>query len=59
MFAAQRLEDINFWKTELELKLAELTAENDTLINYKSRLEKTLAACEEPLAISQECLLNR
>nr|CAB3266894.1 tektin-1-like [Phallusia mammillata] len=56
---AQRLEDINFWKSELELKLAELTAENDTLLNYKARLEKALAACEEPLDISQQCLINR
>ncbi|XP_078486230.1 tektin-1-like [Ciona intestinalis] len=56
---AQRLEDINFWKSELELKLTELTTENETLLNYKTRLEKALAACEEPLAIAQTCLLNR
>ncbi|XP_076818572.1 tektin-1-like [Clavelina lepadiformis] len=56
---AQRIEDINFWKSELQLKLTELTTENDTLLNYKARLEKALAACEEPLSISQQCLLNR
>uniref|UniRef100_H2Y543 Tektin n=1 Tax=Ciona savignyi TaxID=51511 RepID=H2Y543_CIOSA len=56
---AQRVEDISFWKSELELKLTELITENDTLLNYKTRLEKALAACQEPLAISQTCLLNR
>lgn len=56
---AQRLEDINFWKSELELKLTELVTENDTLINFKARLEKALAACDNPLLITQQCLINR
>lgn len=55
----QRLEDISFWKSELEIKLSEITDEIDILLEYKSRLEKALQACDEPLAISQACLLNR
>lgn len=55
----QRLEDIKFWKSELEIKLSEITDEIDILLEYKSRLEKALQACDEPLAISQACLLNR
>lgn len=59
MLTDQRLEDINFWKSELEIKLSEITDEIDILLEYKSRLEKALQACDEPLAISQTCLLNR
>ncbi|XP_039266992.1 tektin-1-like [Styela clava] len=55
----QRLEDINFWKSELAIKLSEITDEIDTLLEYKARLEKALQACDEPLAISQTCLINR
>lgn len=43
----------------MDRKLAEITEEIDTLLDYKGRLEKALQACEEPLAISQTCLYNR
>lgn len=55
----QRLEDINFWQSELQRKLGEITVETDTLLESKARLEKALQACEEPFAISQTCLLSR
>ncbi|XP_070573315.1 tektin-1-like [Ptychodera flava] len=55
----QRIDDINFWKDELDHKLDDIAKENDTLIAYKTRLENALEACREPLAIAQQCLVNR
>ncbi|XP_002734203.1 tektin-1-like [Saccoglossus kowalevskii] len=55
----QRIDDINFWKEELDHKLDDNKKENDTLLAYKTRLENALDACREPLAIAQQCLVNR
>ncbi|XP_064651656.1 tektin-1-like [Lineus longissimus] len=55
----QRIDDIKFWKQELDDKLDDITTETDNLLAYKVRLEKALEACLEPLHIAQECLRNR
>ncbi|XP_069040451.1 tektin-1 [Lepisosteus oculatus] len=55
----QRIEDIKFWKQELDTKLAELVKEIDVLLTYKTRLEKALESCAEPLRVTQQCLAER
>ncbi|XP_013817389.2 tektin-1 isoform X2 [Apteryx mantelli] len=55
----QRLEEIKFWKQELEDKLEQIVNETEVLLTFKTRLEKALESCKEPLVIAQQCLLNR
>lgn len=55
----QRLEEIKFWKRELDNKLEQIVNETEVLLTFKIRLEKALESCKEPLAVSQKCLLNR
>ncbi|NWR60558.1 TEKT1 protein, partial [Bucorvus abyssinicus] len=55
----QRQEDIKFWKQELDNKLEEIVHETEVLLTFKTRLEKSLENCKEPLIIAQKCLLNR
>lgn len=55
----QRLDDIRFWKKELDDKLEGLTTEIDNLLAFKTRVEKALQATEEPLHIARTCLANR
>ncbi|NXI48539.1 TEKT1 protein, partial [Galbula dea] len=55
----QRREEVKFWKQELDNKLEQIVNETEVLLTYKTRLEKFLESCKEPLLISQKCLLNR
>ncbi|KAM6239502.1 tektin-1 isoform 3-T5 [Spheniscus humboldti] len=55
----QRREEIKFWKQELENKLEQIVHETEVLLTFKTRLEKSLESCKEPLVIAQKCLLNR
>ncbi|KAM7139850.1 tektin-1 isoform 2-T3 [Macrochelys suwanniensis] len=55
----QRLDEIKFWKQELDDKLEQVVNETEVLLTFKTRLEKALESCKEPLFIAQECLLNR
>ncbi|XP_066492062.1 tektin-1 [Tiliqua scincoides] len=56
----QRLEDIKFWKQQLDDKLDQLIQETELLLMFRARLEKALEkSCREPLFIAQECLLHR
>ncbi|XP_067394085.1 tektin-1 isoform X3 [Emydura macquarii macquarii] len=55
----QRLDEIKFWKQELDDKLEQIVNETEVLLTFKTRLEKALESCKEPLFIAQECLLNR
>ena len=55
----QRLDDIRYWKTELDDKLASITTEIDDLLAFKTRVEKALEATHEPLHIARQCLINR
>ncbi|KAM9177172.1 tektin-1 isoform 1-T1 [Mergus octosetaceus] len=55
----QRLEEIKFWRQELDNKLEQIVNETEVLLTFKTRLEKALESCKEPLVIAQKCLLNR
>ncbi|XP_032844380.1 tektin-1 isoform X2 [Tyto alba] len=55
----QRREEIQFWKQELDNKLEQIVHETEVLLTFKTRLEKSLDSCKEPLLIAQKCLLNR
>ncbi|NXN36288.1 TEKT1 protein, partial [Rhinoptilus africanus] len=55
----QRRDEIKFWKQELDNKLEQIVHEIDVLLTFKTRLEKSLESCKEPLDIAQKCLLNR
>ncbi|XP_062448323.1 tektin-1 [Rhea pennata] len=55
----QRLDEIKFWKQELVDKLEQIVNETEVLLTFKTRLEKALESCKEPLVIAQQCLLNR
>jgi len=55
----QRLNDINFWKSELDRQYQETEDEIQKMLEYKERLEVALAATQLPLHISTECLQNR
>ncbi|XP_078294068.1 tektin-1 isoform X2 [Panthera onca] len=58
----QRLEEVRFWKKELDDKLEELVCTTEDLLAYRTRLENALESLKEPLHITQMCLeyrLNR
>ncbi|XP_010128777.1 PREDICTED: tektin-1 [Chlamydotis macqueenii] len=55
----QRQEEIKFWKQELDNKLEQIVNETEVLLTLKTRLEKSLESCKEPLIIAKKCLLNR
>ncbi|XP_010304772.1 tektin-1 isoform X1 [Balearica regulorum gibbericeps] len=55
----RRQEDVKFWKQELDNKLEQIVHETEVLLTFKTRLERSLESCKEPLVIVQKCLLNR
>lgn len=55
----QRLDDVKYWKKELDDKLNGISVEIDNLIAFKTRVEKALEATSEPLHIARQCLANR
>ncbi|KAM9321517.1 tektin-1 [Gastrophryne carolinensis] len=55
----QRLDDIQFWKQELDNKLEDTVNDIEQLLAYKLRLEKALESCMVPLNIAQKCLEER
>ncbi|XP_075415707.1 tektin-1 [Tenrec ecaudatus] len=55
----QRLEEVKFWKKELDDKLEQLVHETEDLRNFQIRLEKALESLKEPLHITQTCLKYR
>ncbi|XP_072834523.2 tektin-1 [Pogona vitticeps] len=55
----QRLEELKFWKQQLDDKLDQIAKETEVLLAFRTRLEKALEGCKGPLLIAQECLLNR
>ncbi|XP_034502748.1 tektin-1 isoform X2 [Ailuropoda melanoleuca] len=58
----QRLEEVRFWKKELDNKLEQLVYVTDDLLTYQTRLVNALESMKEPLHITQTCLeyrLNR
>lgn len=55
----QWLQDIHFWKTELQKAIEELDAETNLLAAQKLRLERALDATEVPYAIATDNLQCR
>ncbi|CAB1347669.1 unnamed protein product [Coregonus sp. 'balchen'] len=55
----QRIHDIKFWRTELDQKLEEIVQEIEVLITCKSRVERSLESCAEPLRVALQCLTER
>ncbi|XP_074745123.1 tektin-3 [Strix uralensis] len=55
----ERVNDIEFWKSELCHELDEMIGETNALTDVKKQLERALAETEAPLQVSQECLLHR
>ncbi|XP_060744510.1 tektin-1 [Tachysurus vachellii] len=55
----QRLKDIKFWRQELEQKLHEMVQEIELLLTMKSRVERALGSCAEPLQATLDCLNER
>ncbi|XP_062311834.1 tektin-4 [Osmerus eperlanus] len=55
----ERLQDIHFWKSELQRHIEELVAETDLLLGLKRRLEKALDTTEIPFAIATDNLSCR
>ncbi|XP_021032986.1 tektin-1 [Mus caroli] len=55
----QRLEEVRFWKKELDDKLEQLVNQTDDLLTYKIRLERSLESYKEPLHITEKCLEYR
>ncbi|XP_062408048.1 tektin-1 [Sardina pilchardus] len=55
----QRIHDIKFWKLELDKKLDEVVSETEDLVTSKSRVQKALESCFEPLRVTMQCLEER
>ncbi|XP_053131632.1 tektin-4 [Hemicordylus capensis] len=55
----ERLQDIHFWKSELQREIEDLTAETDLLAAQKLRLERALDATEIPYSIATDNLQCR
>ena len=55
----ERLQDIAFWKGELDKETDDIINESEALNRTKAALEKALAETENPLHVAQECLFHR
>ncbi|XP_048346540.1 tektin-3 [Sphaerodactylus townsendi] len=55
----ERVNDIIFWKTELNHEVDEMIGETNALTDMKKRLDRALAETEGPLQVAEECLLHR
>ncbi|XP_016423789.1 tektin-1 [Sinocyclocheilus rhinocerous] len=55
----QRIQDIKFWRQELDQKFQEMVQEIETLIIFKSRVERALESCSEPFQVTLQCLTVR
>ena len=54
-----RVQDISYWKFELERSISDISAENDLMVQEIRRLEYAIQATEVPKAIANDCLANR
>jgi len=55
----ERVYDISFWKSELNNEIRAMEVETDNLKEHKRVLEKAYHDTKHPLAIAEECLLQR
>ena len=56
---SQRINNINFWKEELEAKLNATVAEIGAVLDYKAQLEQALQSTSFPLEVAKSCLVFR
>lgn len=57
--SGERLKDVAFWKDQLTNEISAMNLETENLLDCKARLEKALFDTQRPLAISEECMLQR
>ncbi|XP_048838139.1 tektin-1 isoform X2 [Brienomyrus brachyistius] len=55
----QRIQDIRFWRQELNLSLENMVLEVEGLLTLRTRLERALAGCSKPLEVTLQCLAER
>ncbi|CAJ0926700.1 unnamed protein product [Ranitomeya imitator] len=55
----ERVNDIAFWKSEINHEIDQMIGETNALSEVKRRLERALAETEGPLQVAQECLYHR
>ncbi|NXF74182.1 TEKT3 protein, partial [Sclerurus mexicanus] len=55
----ERVNDIEYWKSELCLELDAMIRETNSLTDMQKRLERALADTEGPFQVAHKCLLNR
>lgn len=55
----ERLQEIHYWKSELQRHIEQLLADTESLVALKTRLEKALDATEIPFAIATDNLTCR
>ncbi|KAJ7420560.1 hypothetical protein BTVI_21037 [Pitangus sulphuratus] len=55
----ERVNDIEYWKSELCLELDAMIRETNSLADMQKRLERALADTEGPFQVAHKCLLNR
>ena len=56
---SQRIDDVTFWKEELEKKIKQTSDEIEAVINMKIELEKNIEATNFPLEVTKRCLMFR
>uniref|UniRef100_A0A8D2MZG4 Tektin n=1 Tax=Zonotrichia albicollis TaxID=44394 RepID=A0A8D2MZG4_ZONAL len=55
----ERINDIEYWKSELCIELDAMIRETNSLMDMQKRLERALADTEGPFQVAHKCLLNR
>ena len=53
-----RVQDISYWKFELERAINDISAENDLMVQEIRRLEYAIQATDVPKNIANDCLGN-
>ena len=54
-----RVGDVEFWRGELDAKLAQLKEEISSMNNLKIRVDSEARSCTEPINIAQQCVTFR
>ena len=54
-----RVGDVEFWRGELDNKLAQLKDEIEEASNLKIRVDNEARSCSEPINIAQQCMTYR
>ncbi|NXM72354.1 TEKT3 protein, partial [Serilophus lunatus] len=55
----ERVNDIEYWKSELCIELDAMIRETNSLTDMQKRLERALVDTEGPFQVAHKCLLNR